>query len=343
MTNNGDVELYYETLGADADPTLLLVNGLGSQCINFAVEWCERFAAHGYRVVRFDNRDAGLSSKFDGREYLLWDMALDATAVLDAVGADRAHVLGVSMGGMVVQCLAISRPERVHSMTSVMSHTGEPEFGRASPEALAVLTAPPPASRDEYAERRVAAIAVYGSKPEWVDDADVRAAAAAAYDRCFCPDGQAAPTAGDPAVGQPRRPVARAASAHARDARESRHARRPERWPPHRGARPRRSLRGDRRYGSRLPAAGVGPLDRGVARARRRDLRKGRSASSARDDSAWRQVSGSRTQSAPYSVSASPGAGRCSVARVGRSATVWSPSSSVARVAATTSASTIRV
>ncbi|MFI5045468.1 MAG: alpha/beta fold hydrolase [Acidimicrobiia bacterium] len=185
-----DLELYYETFGSEADPTLLLVNGLGSQCINFADEWCERFAAHGYCVVRFDNRDTGLSSKLDGRDYLLWDMALDAVAVLDSVGADRAHVLGVSMGGMIVQSLAIVHPKRVRSMTSVMSHTGEAAYGRASPAALALLNAPPPTSRAEYIERRVASIAVYGSKPEWVDDVDLRAAAAAAYDRCFCPEGQ---------------------------------------------------------------------------------------------------------------------------------------------------------
>jgi pimeloyl-ACP methyl ester carboxylesterase len=190
-TNNGDVELYFETFGSDADPTLLLVNGLGSQCINFAEEWCERFAAQGYRVVRFDNRDTGLSSKLDGREYLLWDMALDAVAVLDAADAERAHVLGVSMGGMIVQSLAVSHPERVRSMTSVMSHTGEVAYGRASPAALAALNAPPPTSRDEFIERRAEAIAIYGSKPEWVDEAGVRAAAAAAYDRCFCPEGQA--------------------------------------------------------------------------------------------------------------------------------------------------------
>jgi pimeloyl-ACP methyl ester carboxylesterase len=190
-TSNGDVELYFETFGSDADPTLLLVNGLGGQCISYAAEWCERFASCGYRVVRFDNRDTGLSSKLDGRDYLLWDMALDAVAVLDAVGAERAHVLGVSMGGMIVQSLAISHPERVQTMTSVMSHTGEVAYGRASPAALAALTASPPTSRAEYVERRVEAIAIYGSKPEWVDEAAVRATAEAAYDRCFCPEGQA--------------------------------------------------------------------------------------------------------------------------------------------------------
>jgi pimeloyl-ACP methyl ester carboxylesterase len=133
--------------------------------------------------------------------------------VLDAAGAARAHVLGVSMGGMIVQSLAIAHPERVLTMTSVMSYTGEPGYGRATPEARALLQAPAPASREEFVERSVAELAVWGSKPEWVDDADVRARAGAAYDRCFCPDGklrqldaiQQSGSRGDllPAVGAP--------------------------------------------------------------------------------------------------------------------------------------------
>jgi pimeloyl-ACP methyl ester carboxylesterase len=189
-TRNGAVELYYETFGSDVDSTLLLVSGLGAQCISYEAEWCERFAAQRFRVVRFDNRDAGLSTKLDRQDYLLWDMAVDAAAVLDAVGADRAHVLGVSMGGMIVQCLAIARPERVRTMTSVMSYTGEPGYGRATPEARALLRRPPPSSREEFIARKVEEVALWGSKPGWVDEAEVSAQAGAAYDRCFCPDGQ---------------------------------------------------------------------------------------------------------------------------------------------------------
>ena len=188
-TRNGDVELYYETFGDPADPTLLLVNGLGSQCINFPVEWCEMFAARGYQVVRFDNRDVGLSSKLDDVDYTLADMALDALAVLDAVGAQRAHVMGLSMGGMIVQRLAIDHADRLLSMTSVMSRTGEEEYGQSAPEALAVLTAKPAKSREEYIDNHVAAIGIYGSDPSWLTEADLRARAAAAYDRCFCPAG----------------------------------------------------------------------------------------------------------------------------------------------------------
>jgi pimeloyl-ACP methyl ester carboxylesterase len=190
-TRNGDVEIYYETFGSDSDPTLLLVNGLASQCINYADEWCEKFAAHGYRVVRFDNRDVGLSSKLPGVKYTVADMATDAIAVLDAVRADRAHVMGLSLGGAIVQHLAIDHPERVLTMTSVMSMTSEPEYGQASPEARTTFTGAPPASREEAMEQHVRAIAVYGSKREWIDDDVVRARAGAAYDRCFCPDGVA--------------------------------------------------------------------------------------------------------------------------------------------------------
>jgi pimeloyl-ACP methyl ester carboxylesterase len=189
IARNGDVELYYETFGDASNPTLLLINGLGSQCINYPVEWCEMFAARGYQVVRFDNRDVGLSSKLDGVQYGQTDMALDALAVLDAVGVERAHVMGLSMGGMIVQRLAIDHPGRLLSMTSVMSRTGEPEYGQSSPEALAVLTAAPAASRDEYIANHVKAIGIYGSDPAWLDEDELRERAGAAYDRCFCPEG----------------------------------------------------------------------------------------------------------------------------------------------------------
>ena len=186
---NGDVHLHYETFGDPADPTLVLVNGLGSQSINFDDEWCGLFVAEGYHVVRFDNRDVGLSTKLDGVDYSLRDMAGDVVAVLDAIGVDRAHVMGLSMGGMIVQRVAIDHPERVITMTSVMSRTGEPGFGESSPEAFSVLTAPPATTREEYIEGHVAAIAIYGSKPEWIVDEETRARAAAAYDRCFHPAG----------------------------------------------------------------------------------------------------------------------------------------------------------
>ena len=129
VARNGDVEIFYETFGDPGDPTLVLVNGLSSQCINFAAAWCERFVAEGYQVVRFDNRDVGLSSKLDGVPYAVTDMAADVIAVLDAIGVERAHVMGLSMGGMISERVAIDHPDRVLTLTSVMSRTGEPGFG----------------------------------------------------------------------------------------------------------------------------------------------------------------------------------------------------------------------
>jgi pimeloyl-ACP methyl ester carboxylesterase len=186
---NGDVEIHYETFGDPNQPTLLLINGLSSQCINYAVEWCEMFCREGFHVVRFDNRDVGLSTKLDHVDYSLVDMADDAFAVLDAVGAEKAHIMGCSMGGMIVQRMAIDHPDRLLSITSVMSRTGEPGYCDSSEEALAYLMAPPAPSRSAYIDRQVGALRVYGSKPEWLDEEAIRARAGAAYDRCFCPAG----------------------------------------------------------------------------------------------------------------------------------------------------------
>ncbi len=187
--HNGEVEIHYEAFGDPDLPTLLLVNGLGSQCINYDAAWCELFCREGFSVVRFDNRDVGLSSKLEGVDYTLADMAGDAIAVMDAVDAERAHVMGCSMGGMIAQRLAIDHAERLHSMTSVMSRTGEPGFGESTEDAVAVLMAPPPEDRADYVERQVEARRVYGSRPEWLDEDDIRRRAAEAYDRCFYPEG----------------------------------------------------------------------------------------------------------------------------------------------------------
>jgi pimeloyl-ACP methyl ester carboxylesterase len=186
---NGEVEIYFESLGDPDKPTLLLVNGLGSQCVNYDTEWCRRFSDEGFRLIRFDNRDVGLSSKLDGGDYSLADMADDAVAVLNEVKVSRAHVMGCSLGGMIVQRLAIDHPDRLRSVTSVMSRTGEPGYGDSSEAALEFLLAPLPASRADNIERQVAALHVYGSKPEWLDDVAIRTRAGIAFDRCFCPSG----------------------------------------------------------------------------------------------------------------------------------------------------------
>jgi pimeloyl-ACP methyl ester carboxylesterase len=189
-TANGDISLYYETFGSDADPVLLLVNGLGSQCINFKVELCELFAARGFRVVRFDNRDVGLSSHLKGGpKYTVDDMAGDGFAVLDAVGADAAHIAGWSMGGMIVQAMALQHPERILSMTSVMSAPG-PGLGEREPDVMAAFMAPAARTRDEAAERHLEGLRAWGS-PAAYDVERITADAHAAYDRCWDPEGRA--------------------------------------------------------------------------------------------------------------------------------------------------------
>jgi len=192
---NGDCSIYYETFGSPDDPTLLLVNGLGSQCINYDAAWCEMFAAEGFHVVRYDNRDVGLSTHYtdtpvgeQGNAYELTDMAADGIAVLDELEVDRAHVMGLSMGGMIVQQMAIHHRDRLLSMVSVMSRTGEREWGQPSAEAFALLTSPPVVDRDAAIERAVAGQRVWGS-PGHLDEDRTRTLAANAYDRAFDPAG----------------------------------------------------------------------------------------------------------------------------------------------------------
>jgi len=194
-TGERTCEIYYESFGDPSDPTLLLVNGLGSQCINYHEDWCAMFVARGLHVVRYDNRDVGLSTKFDDaplgpghNAYDISDMAADGIAVLDALGVERAHVMGLSMGGMIVQVMAIEHPDRLLSMTSVMSRTGEDDFGRATPEAFALLTAPPPVDRESYVAAHIAGLHVWGS-PAYADEDRWRAAAERSFDRCFHPSG----------------------------------------------------------------------------------------------------------------------------------------------------------
>jgi pimeloyl-ACP methyl ester carboxylesterase len=188
--HNGDIQLWYETFGDRGAEPLLLVNGLGSQSINFRDEWCERFVAAGFFVIRFDNRGLGLSGPdqpaADG--YALEDMAADGVAVLDAVGVERAHVLGVSLGGMVVQTMAIEHADRLRSLISVMSSTGDRDVGQSSPEAQAHLLRPPATSREEYVDGHVEGLRIWGS-PGKVDEVDAAAQAGRAYDRAFRPEG----------------------------------------------------------------------------------------------------------------------------------------------------------
>lgn len=192
---NGDCSIFYETFGSPDNPTLLMVNGLGSQCINYHDDWCALFVDAGFHVVRFDNRDVGLSTHYtdapideQGAAYRVTDMAKDAIAVLDAVGIERVHVMGLSMGGMIVQHLAIHHRDRLLSMVSVMSRTSEREYGAPTPEALAQLIAPPATERASAIENHLAGQRIWGS-PDYADEQRWRADAERAFDRCFDPAG----------------------------------------------------------------------------------------------------------------------------------------------------------
>ncbi len=143
----GDVELAYTAAGDAADPPVLLVAGLGAQLISWEDGFVQALVDRGLYVIRFDNRDAGLSTHLGDaapdRAYALTDLAGDAAGLIDALGLGSAHVVGVSMGGMIVQLLAIEHPGRVRSLTSIMSTTGDREVGEASDAAIALLMAPP--------------------------------------------------------------------------------------------------------------------------------------------------------------------------------------------------------
>jgi pimeloyl-ACP methyl ester carboxylesterase len=204
--NVGEVELVYESIGDAADPALLLVMGLGMQLINWDLGFCEGLAERGFHVIRFDNRDAGLSTKIDApvpnvlramagipirTPYLLDDMASDSFGLLDKLGIERAHVTGVSMGGMIAQTMAIRHPERVLSLGSMMSTTGDRRVGTPKLRMWTVLMRRAPQHRDAYIDYFVRVFRLIGSPDYPVDEARIREQAAATYDRCHCPAGTA--------------------------------------------------------------------------------------------------------------------------------------------------------
>ena len=206
------VELEYDTFGSPDDPALLLVMGFTAQMIAWDEQFCRQIADRGRHVIRFDNRDCGLSTKFDGQlvditaalssilagqqagpipadsvPYTLSDMAADGIGLLDHLGIERAHVVGASMGGMIVQTMAIEHPGRIASVTSIMSSTGDPEVGQAMPEAREALLADSSPVRDEYIAASVSSM-IWASK-KYGDPEYLRRLAAEQYDRCFHPEG----------------------------------------------------------------------------------------------------------------------------------------------------------
>jgi pimeloyl-ACP methyl ester carboxylesterase len=203
-TANG-LTIEYETTGDRADPAMLLVMGLGAQLIYWPDGFCRALADRGFFVIRYDNRDVGLSSRLDSAgvpdlgalmqgkgdsPYHLSDMAADGIGLLDALGLEAAHVVGASMGGMIAQHMALEHPARVLSLCSIMSTpTGRMDADAPTPEANAVLLRPAPAGRDEAIDASLEAAKVIGSPGFPVDEAAVRDRAARSFDRGFYPVG----------------------------------------------------------------------------------------------------------------------------------------------------------
>ncbi|GAA3556032.1 alpha/beta hydrolase [Amycolatopsis ultiminotia] len=195
------ITLCHETFGDPADPPLLLVMGLAAPMIWWDDEFCVALAAAGFRVVRFDNRDVGRSSWLSGRvslprayllrstPYSIGDLADDATALLDGLGIDTAHVAGASMGGMIAQELAIRRPDRVRSLTSIMSSTGSRFVGLPSFRAAVAMLAPGPRTREEYLTRQLDTFRLIGSPGYPFDLERLRERAERTYDRGVNPAG----------------------------------------------------------------------------------------------------------------------------------------------------------
>ena len=208
VTANG-IQIEYETFGKPTDPPLLLIIGLGGQMIFWDDDLCRDLMERGHYVIRFDNRDAGLSTKFDeagvpnlietfGRlmqgekitpPYTMDDMADDAVGLLDALGIPKAHICGMSMGGMIAQTIALRHPSRVLSLISIYSTTGDREVPPPKQEALGMLIATVPAERQPCIEHMLRLFRTIAGPGFPVDERWTRRIIAESYDRCFYPEG----------------------------------------------------------------------------------------------------------------------------------------------------------
>jgi len=201
----GDIAIAYETFGDAADPPVLLITGLGAQLLSWQKDFCQQLVDRSLFVIRFDNRDVGLSTHlsnapqpdlagirsgdFSTAPYTLSDMASDTASLIEALGVGSAHVVGASMGGMIGQVLAIEHPHRVRSLTSIMSTTGDPKVGQSTEEAFAQLTRPAARTREEMIEGRLQSSGVVGSPDFPTSEAELRDRAGQAFDRNFDPAG----------------------------------------------------------------------------------------------------------------------------------------------------------
>jgi pimeloyl-ACP methyl ester carboxylesterase len=191
--HSANAKIYYEVMGDPASPPMLFIGGFSAQIVGWQEDFCRLFVQRGFQVIRFDNRDVGLSQQFDGTEghepgYTLHDMAQDGFAILDALGIARAHVVGQSMGGMIAQCMANARPERVISLTLVytaplvnvqflppLAEVGTMNFGRR--ERAEFID-------DIVDQQRANASSIYPFEEDWV-----RQFAQTSYDRAHTPEG----------------------------------------------------------------------------------------------------------------------------------------------------------
>ncbi len=198
------IEIEYETFGDPAGPPVLLVMGLGAQMISWNDEFCELLAGRGFHVVRYDNRDCGLSTWMDeagpadiagalsgeaAPAYTLDDMAADAVGLLDALGIRAAHVVGASMGGFIAQVIAINHPDRVLTLTSIMSGPAHHESVSPTPEATAVLFVPPAVTREERITQEMWIREILMGPGDPFDEGAERARAERAIDRAYHPAG----------------------------------------------------------------------------------------------------------------------------------------------------------
>ncbi len=196
------IDIEYEEFGEESAAPLLLIMGLGAQMVMWSEQFCNDLAGRGFRVIRYDNRDVGLSTKFHEQcpdpgalltevmlgnsvepPYTLSDMAQDAAGLLEALGIPAAHVVGASMGGMIAQLLAIQSPERVLTLTSIMSTTGNPDLSQADPEVIALLARPVPDEREARIELGLEAARLISGPGFEFDETGARELAELALDR----------------------------------------------------------------------------------------------------------------------------------------------------------------
>jgi pimeloyl-ACP methyl ester carboxylesterase len=200
------VQLEFETFGNDADPTIVLIMGFSQQLTAWDAEFCKRLAARAFRVVRFDNRDAGLSTRVEGPRpnvmaivggdlssvaYGLEAMADDTAGLIEWLGVESAHVVGASMGGMIAQTLAIRHPRLVKSLVSIMSTTGDRTVGHAKPETMGLIMTRSATQREEAIEQGVRVWHNLRSPGFTYDEGQGRIRIATAFDRGFNPEGTA--------------------------------------------------------------------------------------------------------------------------------------------------------